>query len=118
MFFLLGFIESSTIAIICLFTAFFCCCSASQPAWSACIDIGGNNVGAVAGTMNAVGQTAGFVIGIVVGRLVHITHSYTSSLFLIAAVLIAGAMMWLLVDPTKKITTAVPSIKSKSVVPA
>src|SRR4030095_7144452 len=118
MFFLLGFIESNTIAVICVLSAFFVCCSASRPAWSACIDIGGNSVGFVAGTMNAVGQTAGFVIGIVVGRLVHVTHSYTSSLFLIAAVLIGGAMMWLLVDPTKKLTTETPMLKFKKAVPA
>jgi MFS family permease len=102
-FFSLAYMDNNTIAVVGLFTAYLFVGSAPGTSFSTCIDIGCNNVGAVAGMMNTVGQSAGFAIGLVVGRLVQITHSYTSSLFVIAGVLIGGAMMWLLVDPTKKI---------------
>lgn len=103
LFFSMGITANNTVALICLFTAYFFIVSNSIPSFSTCIDIGGNNVGAVTGVMNTAGQTASFLIGIVVGRLAHISHSYTSSLFVMATVLVGGAMIWFYVDPTKKI---------------
>ena len=96
------FIANSIVTLICLFAAYFFIVSNSIPSFSTCVDIGENNVGAVTGIMNTAGQTAVFLIGIVVGKLANISGSYTSTLFTIAAVLAGGAMMWLFVDPTKK----------------
>jgi MFS family permease len=104
LFFSMGVSANNTVTLICLFATYFFIVSSSIPFFSTCVDIGGNNVGAVTGVMNTAGQTGSLLIGIVVGRLAH-GHSYTSSLFTIAAVWVCGAMMWFLVDPTKKIVT-------------
>jgi MFS family permease len=111
-FFSMAVTSNNTIKLVCLFAAYFFIVSSSIPFFSTCIDIGGNNVGAVTGVMNTAGQTATFLIGIVVGRFNQISHSFTSSVFVIAAVWVGGAMMWLLVDPTKKI-----AIEEKKLVP-
>jgi len=94
---------NSALIVTCLFIAFFFISSDAMTSWSTSIDIGGNNVGAVAGMMNTGGQIGGILIGIVVGKLVNISHSYTSSLSAVGAVLGCGALLWLLVDPTKKL---------------
>jgi MFS transporter, ACS family, glucarate transporter len=103
MFFSTVITTNNAVVVTCLFIAFFVIVSNAMTSWSTCIDIGGNHVGTVSGMMNTGGQTGGILIGIVVGKLVNISHGYTSSLFAVGAVLMGGALLWLLIDPTKKL---------------
>lgn len=103
MFFSTVITTNNVLIVVCLLIAFFLIVSNAISSWSTCIDIGGNHVGAVSAMMNTGGQIGGILIGIVVGKLVNISHSYASSLSAIAAVLAGGALMWLLIDPTKKV---------------
>jgi ACS family glucarate transporter-like MFS transporter len=44
-----------------------------------------------------------FFMAVMFGELVDLTHNFNTPLFVIAALLIAGALLCLLIDPTKKI---------------
>jgi len=103
LFFTMGLSSNVTIGVCCLFLALFFIVSNAVPSFSTCIDIGGNSVGAVTGIMNTGGQIATVSIGIVVGILSNIKRNYAPALFVIGFVLISGAFLWLLIDPTKKL---------------
>jgi len=117
MFFCMGITTSLTLSVFCLVAGYFFIYSNTVPAFSTCIDIGDNKVGSVAGIMNTIGQTSAVLLGLVVGSLSNIRHNYTSSLFVLAVVLISGGLLWLLVDPTKKLTEE-QGIKIEAVVAA
>jgi MFS family permease len=102
--FISAVMKSNSITVIALTSAFFFIVSSSNAFFATCIDIGGNNVGFVSGIMNTCGQMAGFFVGIIVGKIVDITHNFNSPLFVVGGVLIAGSMVWLTVDPNKKLT--------------
>jgi sugar phosphate permease len=69
--------------------------------FSTCVDIGGNNAGTVAGIMNCFGQLGAFFMAIIFGKIVDITHSFTTPLIVLAGVLFTGCLLWLAVDPDK-----------------
>lgn len=70
-------------------------------AFATCVDIGKQNAGTVAGSMNFAGQMGGFFITIIFGSIVEHTKDYNLPLFLIAGCLIVAAILWLFIDPTK-----------------
>lgn len=72
--------------------------------YSVCIDLGGNNAGAVAGVMNFTAQMGAFIMLILFGKLVNLTHSYNIPVIVIASILLVGFLLWFLVDPRKQIT--------------
>jgi cyanate permease len=72
-------------------------------AWAVCLDVGRNYAGAVSGAMNGAGQIASFFISVVFGYLVQIFHSYDAPLIPMAILVAAGALIWLKIDPTRKI---------------
>lgn len=87
-----------TVSLIVGYTFF----SAHGPAFFAtCVDIGGNKVGTVAGTMNFCGQLGAFFLAMTFGKLVDATHNFEVPIFVLAAVLFIGCLLWLLVDPSK-----------------
>ena len=69
--------------------------------FAACIDIGGDHVGTVAGTMNTFGQLGGGVSVIVFGYLVKATGGYDVSMFAMAAMSTLGATTWLWIDASR-----------------
>jgi nitrate/nitrite transporter NarK len=69
--------------------------------FSTCIDIGGDNAGTVAGIMNCFGQLGVFFMAIVFGKIVDITHSFTTPLFILCGVLFTGGLLWLFIDAGK-----------------
>jgi len=77
-------------------------------AFATCVDIGGRHCGTVAGTMNFFGQLGSFFIGIAFGRIVDKTHNFNTPLLYIAAILIAGSAIWLLVNPSQKLAKEHP----------
>ncbi len=71
------------------------------PAFSACVDISGNRAATVSSIMNFCGQLAAFLIVILFGKIADYTHSFNIPLYIIAAALFIGALLWLAVDPAK-----------------
>ena len=70
-------------------------------AWAICSDIGRQYAGAVSGAMNTAGNIGGFVCATLFGYLVQATGDYNAPLFVIAAMLIVAAVLFLRIDPAK-----------------
>ncbi len=76
-------------------------------AWNACMDIGGKYAGTVSGSMNMMGNLAGFVAPVVGGFLLDATHNnWNLFIYVNAAVGILGAICWLFIDPTTRLEEA------------
>lgn len=96
--------SNNTIVIISFIAGFACQLILGVVAFAVCVDIGGNHAGTVSGFMNCIGQIGAFFLAIVFGKIVDTSHSFNSPLFVIAGLLFFGSLLWLLVDPTKKLT--------------
>ena len=85
--------------------------------YGVCTDIGRNNAGTVTGAMNFFGQMGAFFLAIIFGKIADAMHSFTYPLFVLAAVLLIGCLLWLAIDPTKQVTikTEDKELKEKSV---
>jgi MFS-type transporter involved in bile tolerance (Atg22 family) len=55
-------------------------------------------------TGNFGGQIGAFIMLILFGKLVDLTHSYNIPVIVIAIILFTGCLLWFLVDPRKQIT--------------
>jgi hypothetical protein len=53
--------------------------------------------------MNFFGQTGAFLMSIFFGRIVDLSGSFDAPQFLMAGVLLAGALLWIRLDVTKGI---------------
>ena len=69
--------------------------------WAACVDVGGLQAGTVSALMNTMAQIGSFAMSISFGGVVARWGSYNLALAPLAAMLIAGTGLWLLVDPTR-----------------
>ena len=68
-------------------------------AWHACMDIGGRFSGTVSGSMNTMGNLAGFLAPVFGGFLLDRTHGdWNLLLYVMAAVYAAGALCWPWID--------------------
>jgi sugar phosphate permease len=74
-------------------------------AFAVCTDIAKNNAGTVTGAMNSCGQLGAFFMSLVVGKMVEVTHSFSTPVFVIAAAQFVGFLLWLLIDPTRQLRT-------------
>ena len=72
-------------------------------AWAVCIDVGGKYAGAISGAMNTAGNLGGFVCATVFGYLVQGTGNYNFPLYVIAGMLMISAVLFLRINPDKKI---------------
>jgi len=68
-------------------------------AWAACMDVGGRHVATLGGTMNMVGNLGGVLGPLVIGMLVERPGGWMLSFYAAAGVYLAGAFLWLLLDP-------------------
>lgn len=102
-FFSAALFSSNTIVVMSLVIGYIFFWFQPTAAFSTCIDIGGNYSGTVAGIMNFFGQMGAFFLAIIFGKIVDITHSFNSPLFVVAAILFTGSLFWLVVDPNKKL---------------
>ena len=73
------------------------------PAFSVCVDIAGSRAATVSGIMNFCGQLAAFLIVILFGRIVDLSHSFNVPLYIISAALLCGGFLWLVVDPATQL---------------
>jgi len=90
--------KSNLVASACLMFCYFFIPVSGINYFSACVDIGKNNAGTVTGIINFVGSMGAFLISVEFGRIADITHSLNAPLYVIAGVLFAGCLLWLLID--------------------
>jgi ACS family glucarate transporter-like MFS transporter len=95
--------QSDTLLIGCFIVGFACQLILGVAAFGVCIDVAGNHVGAVSGVMNCIGQIGAFFLAIVFGKIVDVTNSFNTPLFVIAGLMLFGSLLWLLIDPTRKL---------------
>jgi MFS family permease len=73
-------------------------------AWGTCLDIAGNHSGVVSAAMNSSGAVGGILSPIVVGFVVQHFANWNAPLYFAGALYIAGALCWLGIDPTRRLT--------------
>jgi nitrate/nitrite transporter NarK len=87
-------------AMVFMGLASFCNDLAMPPSWAACMDIGGKYAGTLSGSMNMMGNLAGYVAPVVGGYILRDDPSrYNIFLYLMAAVYFAGIFCWPFIDP-------------------
>jgi nitrate/nitrite transporter NarK len=73
---------------------------AMPPSWAACMDIGGKYAGTVSGSMNMMGNLAGYVSPVVGGYILAATgRDWNVFLYVLAAVYLCGVAIWPFIDP-------------------
>lgn len=88
---------------ISLTAADFCLVVIVLTSFSTCIDVGGDRVSTITGVMNFIGQTGSFLMSIIFGKIVDITHNYEAPQYLMTALLFFGGICWFGIDASKKI---------------
>lgn len=96
-----GAATNNRIVIISLITAHFFYAPNVITSFSTCVDIGRNNAASVAGIMNFFGQLGAFFMAVLFGKIVDFTHNFNTPLYVLSAVLFAGGLLWLFIDPGK-----------------
>ncbi len=73
-------------------------------AWGSCMDIGGKYAGTVAGSMNMMGNLAGFAAPAVGGYILqHYNRDYNLFIYVMAAMYVIGFIAWPFIDPVTPI---------------
>jgi ACS family glucarate transporter-like MFS transporter len=98
-----GFSSRNSLVVVCLFGAELFWAFSVMSSYAVCVDIGRNYAGTVAGMMNFFGQMGAFFLAVIFGSIVDSTHSFTIPLYLLAAVLLAGCLLWMGIDPLNKL---------------
>ena len=75
-------------------------------AWAMCMSIGGQYGGTATGVMNTAGNLGGWVCTIVFGYVIRATGNYNVPLRGVAAMVLAGAILFAMVDCTKSLQEA------------
>jgi MFS family permease len=110
--------HSHTILIGSLIVGFACQLIFGVIAFAVCLDVGGNHAGRVSGLMNCVGQLGAFFLAIIFGKIVDTTHSFNAPLFMISGLMLIGSLLWLFVDPTKKLILEEKPATKREAVPS
>lgn len=72
-------------------------------AWALCMDVGRKYAGAVTGAMNTAGQVGSSISAALFGYIVQATGSYNAPLLPMGGMLLASAMIFLRIDPTRQL---------------
>jgi MFS family permease len=76
-------------------------------AWNSCMEIGGKYAGTVSGSMNMMGNLAGFVAPVIGGFLLDATHNdWNLFIYVNAGIGVLGALCWVFLDPTTSLEEA------------
>ncbi len=87
------------LAVLAIAMASFCNDLAMPPAWGACMDVGGKFAGTLSGSMNMMGNLAGGVAPIVIGKLIQITSSnWDLTFYISASIYLVAAICWFFLD--------------------
>jgi len=74
------------------------------PSWNTCMDVGGKYAGTIAGSMNMMGNLAGFAAPWIGGIILDHTHGdWNQFLYVNVAVYLVGATCWSFIDPVTPI---------------
>jgi ACS family glucarate transporter-like MFS transporter len=92
------------IVTVALISAHFFQAPAIITCFSTCVNMGGDRAATVAGIMNFFGQMGAFLMSVIFGKIVDLTHSFNAPMFVMVGVLLIGAICWLLIDASKQIT--------------
>ena len=92
--------EDPLTAMIFMGLSSFCADFLMPPAWNACMDVGGKYAGTVAGSMNMMGNLAGFVAPVLGGFLLdNSITGWVTLFYLMAGLSLLGAICWMFIDP-------------------
>ena len=86
----------------------FCLIFIVLTCFSTCIDLGGDRVSTITGFMNFFGQSGSFVMSMMFGKIVDLTHNYEAPQYLMVALLMVGGICWFWIDASKKIVEDPP----------
>jgi nitrate/nitrite transporter NarK len=84
------------------------------PAWSVVMDVGQEYAGTVSGMMNMWGSLAGALSPIIFGIAWERKHSTEIGFAISAALMIGGAVSWLLIDPTESVLVKAKTMSAHS----
>jgi MFS transporter, ACS family, glucarate transporter len=91
-------------AMLAMGMASFCNDLNMPGAWGTCMDIGRKYAGTLSGSMNMMGNLAGFVAPVTGGFILkNFNKDYDLFLYLMAAIYLLGACMWPFIDPVTPI---------------
>ncbi|HTH82245.1 MAG TPA: MFS transporter [Mucilaginibacter sp.] len=96
-----AFAFNNTITVCCLIGANFSFSFGVMVSYAVCADIGRNNAGTVTGAMNFFGQMGAFFLAVIFGKIVQVTHNFNYPIYVLAAVLFTGCLLWLAIDAEK-----------------
>lgn len=97
------FIKDNTLSIIVLSLGLAFKDFTLPVSWATAADIGGENAGSVAGAMGMAGQLGSTVMSIAFGYILSMTGSWELPIQIIGIIVIIGGLLWLKIDPSKKI---------------
>ncbi|MCW5982930.1 MAG: MFS transporter [Bryobacteraceae bacterium] len=94
-------------AMIAMGMASFCNDLTMPPAWGACMDVGGKYAGTLAGSMNMMGNMAGFAAPAMGGWIVQQTGgNWNVFLYVMAGMYVLGGLCWPFIDPVTPLEKA------------
>ena len=97
-------LESAVMAVAFMALASFASDLNMPSAWGTCMDIGGNYAGTLSGSMNMMGNLAGFVMPSLGGYILHHTgKSYNILLYMMVGSYLIGMCLWPFIDPVTPI---------------
>jgi sugar phosphate permease len=77
-------------------------------AWGTAIEIGGNHVGVVGGTMNSIGNLVAMLNPLIVAYSVEWFGNWDLPLYVMGGLFLVGAACWGVIDPTRTVFQAPP----------
>lgn len=93
-------LHDARLAMLAMGLAGFCNDLVMPPAWAACMDIGGKFAGTVSGSMNMMGNLAGYASPVIGGYILAATgRDWNTFLYVLAAVYFSGVVIWPFIDP-------------------
>jgi cyanate permease len=77
-------------------------------AWGTAIDIGGDHVGVVGGTMNSIGNLVAMLNPLIVAYSVEWFANWDLPLYVMGGLFLIGAVCWMIIDPRRPVFGAEP----------
>ena len=92
-------LDAAIVAMTFMGMASFCNDLVMPGAWAACMDVGGRYAGTVSGSMNMMGNAAGFFAPWAGGMIVDAGLGWSTFLYTMAFSYVLGGLCWPLIDP-------------------
>ncbi len=97
------FVQDAKTAVYLITAGSFCATFAGPCAYTITIDMSGEHIPTVFGTMNTAGNLGAALCPMIVPLVVEATGSWNAVLFFFAGIYLAGAACWMLLDPERPI---------------